>query len=137
MLSRRGVAVAAAALAALVVVVGAFIALKREGAIPADGDLIAFSCKEPKNIWYAICIANSDGGERRRTTRRLAVAHDQSCVVTGWTADRLHAQRRCRRVRDTKRGRRLRHGCGRRRSRATDPGPSRCALWTTCLVPRP
>jgi len=72
MLSRRAiVAVAAAAVVALVVVVGTVIALTREDAIPANVDLIAFSCKEPKNIWYAICIANSDGTERHRITKGI------------------------------------------------------------------
>jgi Tol biopolymer transport system component len=72
MLSHRAiVAVAAVAVVVLALVVWAVIALTREDAIPANGDLIAFSCKEPKNTWYAICITNSDGTERRRITRRV------------------------------------------------------------------
>jgi Tol biopolymer transport system component len=69
--SHRVVVAAAAATFVLVIVAGAFIALTRDGAIPAHGDLIAFSCKEPNNIWYAICTATSDGAERRRITTRM------------------------------------------------------------------
>jgi Tol biopolymer transport system component len=38
---------------------------------PANGDLIAYSCKEPKNPWYAICTIRSDGTENRRLTSHL------------------------------------------------------------------
>jgi Tol biopolymer transport system component len=72
MLSHRAVVAAAAATTVvLVVVVAAVIALTRENTVPANGDLLAFSCKEPNNIWYAICTAKSDGTARRRITRRI------------------------------------------------------------------
>ena len=46
------VALGVAALAVVVLV-------RDDDAIQANGDMIAFSCKEPNNTWYAICIANS------------------------------------------------------------------------------
>jgi Tol biopolymer transport system component len=57
------VAVAAALLGAL--------ALLRDDAQPANGELIAYSCKEPKNPWWAICTIRSDGTENRRLTSHL------------------------------------------------------------------
>jgi TolB protein len=47
------------------------IAYLRDSADPARGELIAYSCKEPNNVWYAICVVRSDGTERRRLTHRL------------------------------------------------------------------
>ena len=38
---------------------------------PARGDLIAYSCKEPKNVWYAICVIRRDGTESRRLTHGI------------------------------------------------------------------
>jgi Tol biopolymer transport system component len=51
---------AAAALAALF--------LTRDTQDPATGDLIAYSCKERQNDWYAICVIRIDGTESRRLT---------------------------------------------------------------------
>jgi TolB protein len=39
---------------------------------PARGDLIAFSCREPNNRWYAICVVRSDGTARQRLTTKLS-----------------------------------------------------------------
>ena len=58
------VAVAAAAVVTLLLLV-------RDNAQPAKGDLIAYSCKEPKNRWWAICTIRSDGTETRRLTSHL------------------------------------------------------------------
>jgi len=71
-MSRR-VVVAVAVSAALVIVlvaVGAFL-LTRDSSRPARGDLIAYSCKEPNNVWYAICVINTDGTGSRRLTHGI------------------------------------------------------------------
>src|SRR6187551_2993992 len=68
-MSRRffiAVAVAAALVVGLVAV-GGFL-LTRDSPQPARGDLIAYSCKEPNNVWYAICVIRTDGTESRRLT---------------------------------------------------------------------
>jgi TolB protein len=70
---RRIVISVAVSLGALVVagaIVGV-LAVRDEGA-RARGDLIAYSCKEPGNRWYAICVMKADGSEKRRLTSRLA-----------------------------------------------------------------
>jgi Tol biopolymer transport system component len=61
---------------ALIAVVGVAgvvgtMAYLRDSGQPARGDLIAYSCKEPKNVWYAICVVRTDGTETRRLTKRL------------------------------------------------------------------
>jgi TolB protein len=61
-------AIAAVAMAALVIL------LTRGGGEPVEGDLIAYSCKEPKNAWYAICAMKSDGSEARRLTSGLTTS---------------------------------------------------------------
>jgi TolB protein len=57
---------------ALVVAVASlgFLLARDEGSV-AHGDVIAYSCKERGNVWYAICMMKSDGTERRRLTSRL------------------------------------------------------------------
>jgi Tol biopolymer transport system component len=52
------------------VAVGGFL-LTRDSSSPARGELIAYSCKEPKNRWWAICTIRSDGTENRRLTSHL------------------------------------------------------------------
>ena len=42
---------------------------------PVRGDLIAYSCKEPGNTWYAICVMKSDGSEKQRMTSRLTTTN--------------------------------------------------------------
>ena len=55
------------------VVAGAIVGflIVRDERAPARGDVIAYSCKEPGNDWYAICVMKSDGTEKRRLTSRL------------------------------------------------------------------
>jgi Tol biopolymer transport system component len=67
------IAVAALVVAAVVAVMvgAAFFLLSGDDPEPVDGDLIAYSCKEPKNPWYAVCVMRSDGTESRRLTTRL------------------------------------------------------------------
>ena len=65
--SHRTILAVVAAVVALVVAALAVVVLARDDdTTQANGHLIAYSCKEPKNTWYAICIANSDGTDRRR-----------------------------------------------------------------------
>jgi Tol biopolymer transport system component len=59
-----------AAVVVVLVAVGGFL-LARDSSSPARGDLIVYSCKEPKNRWFAICTIRSDGTENRRLTSRL------------------------------------------------------------------
>ena len=68
---RTIIAISAASGAALIVVCTAVYLLTRDDAVPAEGDQIAFSCKEQNNTWYAICVSNVDGSERRRITKRI------------------------------------------------------------------
>ncbi|HEX5027398.1 MAG TPA: hypothetical protein VFV56_01155 [Gaiellaceae bacterium] len=70
----RPVVVAAAVAAVLVVVVSAVggYLVVGDSPSPARGELIAYSCKEPNNVWYAICVIRSDGTERRQLTHAIA-----------------------------------------------------------------
>jgi len=45
--------------------------LTRDDGAAVRGDLIAYSCKEPKNDWYAICVMRGDGTEPQRVTSHL------------------------------------------------------------------
>jgi len=63
--------VAGTALAAVAISVGAYVVLSHDAIPPGTGDVIAYSCKERKNVWYAVCVMKSDGGEKRRLTERL------------------------------------------------------------------
>ena len=63
-LAAAGLGVAAAAAVAAVVLV-------RADPPTATGDLIAYSCAEPKNPWYAVCMVRSDGSGVERLTHRL------------------------------------------------------------------
>ncbi len=60
-----GVTVAATAIAI------AALALVRDEKAPPSSDLIAYSCREPKNVWYAVCVIRPDGTARKRLTTRL------------------------------------------------------------------
>jgi len=69
--SRRLVtAITVPAALVITVAVGGFL-LTRDSSSPARGELIAYSCKEPKNRWWAICTIRSDGTENRRLTSHL------------------------------------------------------------------
>ena len=67
---RVAIGIGSAVIAVVVVAAGA-IAFTRDSGQPARGDLIAYSCKEPHNVWYAICVIHKDGTERRRLTSRI------------------------------------------------------------------
>jgi len=71
---------AVGALAATVTALSIYLALRDE-AEPARGELIAYSCKEPKNTWYAICVVRSDGTEARRLT------HGVPATDPAWSPD--------------------------------------------------
>ena len=47
--------------------------MRDEPASPT-GELIAYSCKEPRNAWYAICLMRSDGTEKQQLTSRLTTS---------------------------------------------------------------
>jgi hypothetical protein len=62
--------VAALALSAVLLGLG-YLAATRDEAAPVMGDRVAYSCKEPKNPWYAVCIVRSDGTGVEQITRHL------------------------------------------------------------------
>lgn len=66
------IAVSVGALVIAGAIAGVLI-LRDERAL-ASGDLIAYSCKEPNNDWYAICVMRSDGTEQQRVTSRLTTS---------------------------------------------------------------
>ena len=71
-MSRRVVtAIAVAAALVVVLVAGGGFLLTRDSSSPAQGDLIAYSCKEQHNVWLAICAIRQDGTESRRLTSRI------------------------------------------------------------------
>lgn len=64
--------VLALAILGLVAVVGVSAALLlRDEPVPVAGDLIAYSCKERGNPWYAICQMRSDGTETKLLTSKV------------------------------------------------------------------
>jgi Tol biopolymer transport system component len=69
--SNRTLVLAVCAIGTVAAVAVAAILLLRDDTPGATGDLIAYSCKEPKNPWYAVCLVRSDGTEVRRVTRQL------------------------------------------------------------------
>ena len=69
--SKRTLGLAVAAIGTVAAVAVAGVLLLRDDAAAATGDLIAYSCTEPKNPWYAVCIVRSDGTAVERVTRRL------------------------------------------------------------------
>ena len=77
---RVAIGIGVAAIAVGVVAVGA-MAFARDSRQPARGDLIAYSCKEPNKVWYAICVINQDGTESRRLTSRI------SATDPAWSPD--------------------------------------------------
>lgn len=60
----------AAVVAALAATAFAFF-LHDDAGPAGSGKLITYSCKEPRNPWYAICVIGVDGTEPRRLTSRL------------------------------------------------------------------
>jgi Tol biopolymer transport system component len=72
-MSRRTLIAIAAAAAIAVAAIGAGVhSLMRERSPAAGtGDVIAYSCKERKNVWYAVCVMNTDGSGKQRLTTGL------------------------------------------------------------------
>ena len=73
----------AAALVVVAVAVGGYL-VTSDSSSPARGELIAYSCKEPNNIWYAICVIRTDGTERRQLTRGIPATDP------AWSPDGRH-----------------------------------------------
>ena len=73
--STRVVVLVAAALGLAALTAAVAVVLARDAAEPVAGDVIAYSCKEQNNRWYAICSMGSDGTEQQRlTSNRLATS---------------------------------------------------------------
>ena len=72
-MSRRALTAisAGAALATTAIGVGAYILLSGDSPRPGTGDVIAYSCKERNNVWYAVCVMKVDGSDKRRLTEQL------------------------------------------------------------------
>jgi Tol biopolymer transport system component len=70
--SNRTLVLAAAGLGVVAAAVVAAVVLVHDDPPTATGDLIAYSCKEPKNPWYAVCTVRSDGTGAERMTHRLS-----------------------------------------------------------------
>ena len=49
----------------------AVVLLRSSDPDPVSGELIAYGCKEPKNPWYAVCVASIDATQKRRLTENL------------------------------------------------------------------
>ena len=65
----RWIVVAALVVTGALAAVGVAALLVGRDELPVgEGELIAYSCKEPGNVWYAICVIRSDGTESRRLT---------------------------------------------------------------------
>jgi Tol biopolymer transport system component len=62
---------AAAAIAAVALGAGIYFASSEKGVAAGKGDVIAYSCKERKNVWYAVCVMNTDGSDKQRLTKNL------------------------------------------------------------------
>ena len=67
---RIAVGIGAAVVAAGAMAVAAFALVRDEETAPS-GDLIAYGCREPKNVWYAVCVIRVDGTNGERLTTRL------------------------------------------------------------------
>ena len=65
------IAITVGGLVALIGVAVSVFVLTQDDTIPADGNQIAYSCKEQHNTWYAICISNTDGTSRQRITKQI------------------------------------------------------------------
>ena len=82
---RTLIAIVAAGAAALVGVGAALFALTHDDTTPpATGELIAYSCKEQHNPWWAICTVRRDGADKRRLTSKLPTTNPT------WSPDGRH-----------------------------------------------
>ena len=80
--SRRAlIVISAGAALALAIGVGAALRLSDDAPAAGTGDLIAYSCREPKNPWYAICVAPADGTDSTQLT------HDVATTYPAWSPD--------------------------------------------------
>ena len=81
-MSRRALIVVSAG-AGLALAIGVGVALRPTDDAPAagTGDLIAYSCREPKNPWYAVCVARADGTDSKQLT------HDVATTDPAWSPD--------------------------------------------------
>jgi Tol biopolymer transport system component len=68
---RTLIAISVASVAALIAALGVVYVLVRDDTLPAEGDHIAYSCKERNNAWYAICVSKVDGSDPQRITKRI------------------------------------------------------------------
>ena len=90
MQSTRVVVLVAAAVGLAALTAAAAVVLARDAAEPVTGNVIAYSCKEQNNRWYAIC---SMGAMHRSAASDLGQAGDERpCLVTGRPSNRLHAE---------------------------------------------
>lgn len=72
-MSRHSVVMVVAAVLLALVLVGASALLRsRDSDAASAGDLIAYSCKEQNNAWYAICVVRTDGTGAKRLTQGIA-----------------------------------------------------------------
>ena len=82
---RTLIAIVTAGAAALVGVGAALFALTHDDTTPpATGELIAYSCKEQHNRWWAICTVRRDGADKRRLTSKLPTTNPT------WSPDGRH-----------------------------------------------
>jgi TolB protein len=68
--SRRIIVAALSVLGVVIAGTAAFL-VAHDDSEPARGELIAYSCREPNNDWFAICVIRADGTERKRLTARV------------------------------------------------------------------
>jgi Tol biopolymer transport system component len=72
-MSRRALTALCAGVTVLIIVVGVgvYVLVSGNGLAAGTGDVIAYTCKERKNVWYAVCVMNTDGSEKQRLTKQL------------------------------------------------------------------
>jgi Tol biopolymer transport system component len=62
------------ALAATTALVATGFLVARDDVQAVNGDVIAYSCREPNNLWFGICAKGLDGTTARRLTTKLATS---------------------------------------------------------------
>jgi Tol biopolymer transport system component len=68
----------------LVGVVVSIVIFSHDDGMPPNGGLIAFSCREQHNPWWAICVSKTDGTDKRRSTTALYTS------TPAWSPDGRH-----------------------------------------------